>query len=164
MSSTTRKRFARVQEERDSVETHEPRDDKWGEHLLCDTSNIPAREGYTQRWMRTHIRGEIDYQNIRDKINQGWRPRMADTIQKTFGLPIIDFEGQSVIGVRGSILVERPIELHARHKKKIQEMTDLQLRSVYGLMNETPVNRHGDPRPTMDITRRVSYREPIVDD
>jgi hypothetical protein len=157
-------RKARTQDLRESEPVHEQYAD-WDESLLS-TKNIPAREGYSQRWVRSTVKGEQDQANLQRKFNQGWRPRLLSTIPKGQFVAHVDFMGQEVIGIHGSILMEIPTELLNRHKKRVREATNLQSQSVKSnFLNSRDQNERGDARLSFEETSRTQRgRIAAVDD
>jgi hypothetical protein len=116
--------------QRESEPVHEAYPEYYDDDALLSTENIPAREGYVQRWVRTSIHGNEDQSNVFKKVNKGWKPRERSTVPKGQYVMHVDFEGLDVIGIRGMILMERPIALHERQRKKVQEATQLQMQAV----------------------------------
>lgn len=143
---------------------HAPYDDMdWGEIAVRDTTHIPPRPGYVQRWMRTEIRGVPDVKNVTKRYRQHWRPRATSTIEKTFGIPTVDFEGTEVIGVRGSILVERPEAINAKHREYNTTQALAQLSAANPFVGPS-INRYGEPTPVMNVQTQTIFTEPTIDD
>jgi len=84
-----------------------------------DTKNIPPREGYVQRWVRTKIAGAEDPSNVFKSSNVGWKPRMADSVKNGFMVPTIEYNGENIIGLHDTILMERPKTLDNKTQKHI---------------------------------------------
>lgn len=161
------RRKTRAQESRAAEVVHETYDDvDWEPKGLLDTSNIPARPGYVQRWVRTELNGLPDPNNVGKRFNQGWRPRMADTVASGQFVPTIDYRGSNVIGMVGNILMERPIELHERHRRYVQSMTDAQTQSVSENLYRVHERGSGMGRPSMQQESTVSRGRsaPVADD
>lgn len=71
--------------------------------------DIPARDGYVQKWVRTRLNGEEDYRNLSKQQRLGWRPRPADTLPDGYAPPTTKTESLgNVIGVGDLILMEMP--------------------------------------------------------
>lgn len=157
-------RKTRTQDLRESEPVHEQYAD-WDESLLS-TKNIPAREGYSQRWVRSTVKGDQDQANLQRKFNQGWRPRLLSTIPKGQFVAHIDFQGQEVVGVHGMFLMEIPTPLLERHKKRVREATDLQAQSVRSnFLNSRYPNDRGDAQLAFEETSRTQRgRIAAVDD
>ena len=149
-------RTSRTQETHEAIPVREDRDFVWVEPTVLDTTNIPARPGYTQRWVRTKVKGEDDQRNVYDKINKGWRPRMVDSVPKGQYIPNIDFNGQNVIGIHGMILMERPLAQHESHARYIRQQTDNQMRSVKENFMRVHSPSDGFSEPKLTNTTQVS--------
>jgi hypothetical protein len=103
--NTRAPRASRIQESREADVFHEDTlDVDWEPKGILDASFIEPRPGYTQRWVRTHINGIPDPQNVGKKFNEGWRPRPADTVPKGHYVPTIEYQGSNVIRKYGNIL------------------------------------------------------------
>jgi len=120
-------RASRTQETRAADVVHEVSHMSWESPALLDTTHIPARPGYVQRWVRTKLRGEDDQSNVFRKINQGWKPRLLDSVPKGSYVPNVDFNGVNVIGIHGNILMERPVEIHEKHAAYNRQQAENQM-------------------------------------
>jgi hypothetical protein len=60
-------RAPRAQEMRAADQIHEEYDVNWDDDSLLNTDNIPQREGFVQRWIRTTINGIEDQKNVQKK-------------------------------------------------------------------------------------------------
>jgi hypothetical protein len=154
MSNTARS--SREQETRAAEELHDAYSDSWEASGMLDTSNIPAREGYDQRWVRTKTRNEDDQSNVFKKINQGWRPRQADTVPKGQYIPQIEFNGSNVIGIHGNILMERPKAIGDKQRAFIRKQSEAQMRSVQENMFKVHTPGSGLVAPSMTNDTRVT--------
>ena len=146
---------------------HEPYEDTWEDPTLLDTSHMPARPGYVQRWVRTKINGEDDATNLMRKSQQGWRPRRADTVETDVYIPKIDFNGVEVIGMQGMVLMERPESLHKAHAARIRRDTDAQAMAAENNMFKVhrPGEGFGAPQVVEHRTRTSRGRRPdVLDD
>lgn len=156
---------SRTQETRAAEEVHETYDDKWESPSLLDTHNIPAKDGFVQRWVRTKTKGEDDQNNVFRKINQGWKPRLLSSVPKGSFVPNIDFQGSDVIGIHGMILMERPKKQHEAQAAYNRKAADNQMLAVK--QNMFKVHKEGDgiTRPSMNSKSDVSKgRMPGFDD
>lgn len=165
--SLGRTRKSRTQESRAADVVHESYDDvDWEPKGLLDTSNIPERPGYTQRWVRTELNGLPDPNNVGKRFNQGWRPRPADSVASGSFVPTIDYKGSNVIGMVGMLLMERPLELHEKHRRYVRSMTDAQTRSVNENLYRVHERGDGFSRPSMHNESTVSQgrKAPVADD
>jgi len=92
---------------------------------------IPAREGFMQRWMRTKLAGEDDPKNIAKSINQHWRRRDPSTIPSDLAAPTVYLDGiGNTIGISGMVLRERPVEINDQYKDRVKERTKTQMSAV----------------------------------
>ena len=128
MANLTREQRVSREQELRSAEHDEYAD--WDNDSLLDTKNIPARTGFVQRWVRTSVKGEEDQANVFKKMNKGWKPRSLDSIPKGQFVMNVDFQGVNVVGIHGMILMERPIALHERQRKSVEEENRLQQMAV----------------------------------
>ena len=158
-------RKSREQESRVADPIHEEYPEYYDDDTLLSTENIPARQGYVQRWVRTSLQGKEDQANIFKKMNKGWKPRPLDTVPKGQYVMKIDFNGSQVIGIHGMILMERPIALHERQKNSIEAQNKSQIMSVKHNMMQVHDPRSGLTSPEFDLrTSTTRGRMPAVDD
>lgn len=128
----TRKRVAkksRAQTQRSTDTLREERNDL----LWVEGNNLPniaAREGMTQRWVRTKTNGNDDEKNLWKRQNQGWEPRKYSTIPKGQYVPKINFDGDDIVGMHDMVLMERSIELHERYHNIRRNDVRLQQRAI----------------------------------
>jgi len=157
-------RLSREQESREADEIHESYDD-WGSDYLLDTSKIPARPGYVQRWIRTGMKGEDDRANVFKKMNKGWKPRLLNTVPKAQQVLKQDFNGDEVIGIHGMILMERPDRLHERQSNEVKRLADLQMEAVKSDLFKVHERGDGFSRPEFSNNSRVKRgRSALIDD
>jgi hypothetical protein len=162
MNNTTR--LSRTQETRAADDIHEDYQDEWETPELLDTANIPARPGYVQRWVRTKVKAEDDQVNVFRKINQGWKPRTMDSVEKGQYIPNIDFQGTNVVGIHGMILMERPEAQHRKHMAYNANMTRNQIESVKQNVFNVHTEGNGMVRPSIKMKSEVHKGRPIVPD
>ena len=161
----TDSRQSRTQETREAEEVHESYNNNWDNPGLLDTKNIPARDGFVQRWVRTKVKGEDDQSNVFRKINQDWKPRLKSSVPKGAFIPNIDFQGKDVIGIHGMILMERPQKQHEAQAKHIKEATNSQMSAVKKNIFNVHEAGSGMTQPAMRNNSSVSKgREPGFDD
>lgn len=161
-----RKRPSREQETHAAEPVHDEYAN-WDNDLLLDTKDIPARDGYVQRWVRTHVKGVEDQGNIFKSYNKGWRPRQLSSVPKGQYVMHITFQDAEVIGIHGMILMERPDYIQKRVRDSVQEATDNQMRSVRNDLYKVHDERDNISRPDFDVKSEVSRgrgRPPKVDD
>ena len=116
---------------------YESYNDVWNASGLLDTTHIPARVGFVQRWVRTKLNGVDDPKNVMKRMNQGYRPRLADTVPKgTFAPTVNSRQFGDIIGMDGIILMERPAKLHESHARHNREMASKQMEAVNGILNQ----------------------------
>lgn len=156
MTDEQDERTSRDQESREGDVIHEEYNDEWEEMSLLDTQNVPARAGFVQRWVRTEINGDADSSNMNRKFNQGWRPRLANTVAKGEFVPTIKYQRSNVIGMQGMILMERPERQHAAHGRAIKADTKNQMRSVDESMFKAHSANSGMTAPERDSSSRVT--------
>lgn len=168
MAHDLRRRESREQTVREAEDDYATYED-FAEFDMLSTKNLPAREGFTQRWVRTKIKGVDDYTNVQRKMAKGWKPRLLSSAPKGQFISHIQFMGQDVIGnPMGMLLMERPEEMHARERIHVKRMVNNQLiaveQSIFNL-------RGGGDRyvndPTMSVRQTHSQgggREAAVDD
>lgn len=129
----SKSRTSRASTSRAAEETHELRDefeDIDFSPATLDTKNIPPRDGYVQRWVRTQVGNKSDQSNVYRSTNVGWKPRSADSVRKGTMVPTVEFNGENIIGVHDTILMERPIELDRKHKQYEANLTANQMKAV----------------------------------
>jgi hypothetical protein len=162
-SKMTTTRLSREQEQRAAEPVHENYDDY--DDALLSTDKIPARDGYVQRWIRTHVKGVEDQSNVFKKINKGWKPRLRSTVPQGQFVMHLDFNGQDVIGIHGNILMEMPKALFDRQSKSVRERNDLQMSAVKNDLMKVHDPASGMTAPQLEIKSEVTRgRKAIVDD
>ena len=128
-------RASRSLESREGDVIHEPYGDMWTQSGLLDTSHIPARNGFVQRWVRTKMNGVDDPKNVMKKMNEGYRPRMANTVPEGQFAPTVNSRQYGdIIGMDGIILMERPEKLHKSHAAHNRAMAGKQIEAVNGIL------------------------------
>lgn len=164
--STTRKRTTRTQEKRAAEPVHEYHGGFNEDGTLLDAPE--SRPGFVQRWVRTKLEGHDDPGNLVRRLNQGWRPRSADTIPKGFFAPTISHgEYGNVIGTHDMLLMERPEDLHQKYTDKVKEDTKNLERAVKANLGQTHnPNQQGFTRPQMETQTSVTKGRPapVADD
>lgn len=155
-------RRSRTQESREAEPIHEPYDDAWEPQGLLDTSLIPPRDGMCQRWVRTKILGDDDPNNVGRALNQGYRPRMADTVPKGAFVSTIQHEQYgSVIGMHDMMLMERPEHLDKLAAKRQRVATDSLQKAVDENMFRVHEPGQGVTAPRRSLkTQVVRGRQP----
>ena len=157
---------SREQESRDGEERG-VRDNQWEYRGVLDTTDIPAREGFSQRWVRVSDSTGDDQGNVHRRINQGWRPRQASTVKKTDYVPQINYQGADVIGIHGMILMERPTEQHNSEAAYRRRIADNQMQSVTTMLQDVHDPRSGLTRPEFEDSKSqvtTGRRASVADD
>lgn len=118
-------------------------------------SNLSApapRPGMSQRWIRTHVHGEVDVANVQKSFTEGWKPVRADSVEQTFYAPTIS-EGQwaGCIGVHGILLCEMPTKRLEQRTAYYAAQTKLQTQAV-----EQDLARESHPGMPITQIRRSS--------
>jgi len=160
MAGLTREQRAAKMQQQNDLDSRESREQElrvadpvhedyasWDEDSMLNTSNIPPREGYVQRWVRTLVKGTEDQANVFKKYNKGWKARPRSSVPKGQFVMHVDFNGEDVIGIHGMILMERPKALQDRQRKAVDENTRLQMSSVKQSMYKEHDPRSGLSRP-----------------
>lgn len=156
-------RLSRNQEQRGAEPVHDEYSDMWEEPLSLDTRACPPRPGYHQRWVRTILDNAPDIQNVANRMNQGYQPRMGDTVPKGAMVQTVNWENFSnVIGIHGMILMEIPEEKHLRRQRAIQRATRDQMQAVDNDLMRDDENAHGIGGPRMTSRSTVTRGRPNV--
>lgn len=146
----SKSRTSRANTSRAAEEVHEARnefEDIDFSPANLDTRNIPPRDGYVQRWVRTKVGNEDDQSNVYRSTNVGWKPRAASTVPKGSMAPTVEFNGDDIIGVHDTILMERPVEVDIRHKQYEQKLANSQMQAVENDMLKVHDRSSGMGRP-----------------
>ena len=122
---------------------------------------VPARQGYVQRYINTE-----DRSNYSNQTRRGWRPRAVETLPEGYkSTPKIQSgEYEGCIGVNGQILMEMPIALFAKHQQHQRNETEKLEKAVENNLYKT---RGPGMAPTeKEATTRASVgrRVPIIPD
>lgn len=150
-------RVTRDQEARAAQEVYEEYEDLWEERGMLDTSLMPARPGFVQRWVRTMLDQHPDHRNVAKKFNQGWRPRFTSSIPEGIETPSTDFgKWTGVVGIEGMILMERPAEMHAAQVRRIKRDTQRQMTAVDATMARARNPGEAFGTPTAKRRRQVT--------
>lgn len=148
-------RLSHEQESHGAEEIHERYNDQWEPKGVLDTESFPARPGFAQMWVRTKIGNEDDVANIGRRMNEGWRPRLKETVKAGF-VPTVMFEDSEVIGIRGMVLMERPLALHESQQAYIRKTADDMQRASDENMFAVHERGSGFGRPVAERSTRVS--------
>ncbi len=128
---------------------------------------IPAREGFDKRWIRTRIGGEDDPRNLAKAFNKGWRRRDPATIPPNIGAPTTYVEGVGEsVGMSGMFLAERPKKLSAVHKRRVDDRTNAQMAAVDGALDRShDANDSGFGKPVRTGKTQIQTGVmPVFDD
>jgi len=170
---TTETRTSRANESRAAEEIHDDRSDE--EFAIddidfspanLDPKNIPPREGYDQRWVRTKTGAEDDSGNVYKSTNLGWKPRKADTVPRGALVPTVGFNGDNVVGMHDTILMERPAIISKKQKAYEQKQSDNLLQAAEQDMHRVHSKNSGLTRPEYNTKSKVSQGRvaPVSDD
>lgn len=165
MTTDKTQRVSRTQETRNADVIHETYNDVWEEKGSLDTSDIPAKPGFVQRWVRVLDRsGNPDRKNVFKMARNGWKPRVRTDVEKGMMFPNLNFDGQDVIGVNDMVLMERPEAQHKSQRDYIRSQTNQQISGVKTTLSGV----HTNPlfvEPRLKISTDVSRgRMPVTDD
>ncbi len=94
-----------------------------------DLEAPPARPGFCQKWIRTHIGNEADHKNLAKRFREGWTPRRLDSVHNYIGVPALkEGEFAGIVGVFGMILCEMPLRMKeqrdAFYREKLRRQTE----------------------------------------
>ncbi len=100
--------------------------------------------GMAQRWIRVKINGMDDPQNVALSIQEGWRPRPADTVSQDLFFPVISF-GQwgNVISNSDSVLMHRPIKMNEGYKRHYAAQTERYVQGIKTYVKDNMPAGHG---------------------
>ena len=160
-------RKSRIQQTREAEPVHEEYEYDFEQKGILNTDKIPAREGYSQRWVRTKIKGEDDQTNVFKRINEGWTVRPIDSVPEGLKAvaPRVDLNGSQVIGIHGNVLMEMPTKKLEAKKRYVRKATENQSEAVRQNMFNVHKDGSGMSRPTMQNKSSVSKgRVPEVAD
>ena len=150
MTDMNTARTSRAGTSRAAEENHDLRDDVEDIDFSpanLDTRNIPPRDGYVQRWVRTKVGNDNDQSNVYRSSNLGWKPRQADTVLQGSMVPTVEFNGDNIIGVHDTILMERPKTIDDKHKAYERKLADSQMQAVESDMLKVHDSSSGMGRP-----------------
>lgn len=107
-------RTSRDQETREAESVHDMPIDFEAQGPLPD---IPARDGYAQRWVRVRKGKDADAQNLFAAQRRGWTPRSPNTVSKSLQWLTVQREGLGgVVGANDVVLMERPMAINDRER------------------------------------------------
>ena len=142
-------RGSRAQEARVADPVHEYWDDNVSDSAL-DTSRIPPREGYVQRWVRVRLKGQEDQSNAYRRYNKGWKPRLKSSVPEGQFVMSTNFNGLDVIGTPSMVLMERPKEFEDRQRRANEQATQMQMAAVKQTMYKQYSPGSGMSRPEFE--------------
>ena len=129
--------------------------------------NIPARQGYAQRWVRVAIGNEADAKNMSTRARRGWLPRQASTVDQNLKYMFVERANfGNVIATHDVILMERPLELHKKieqhERNKVRDMEKALKHNLFREHREMGGNRTGFNAPIDESTSKVIKGSPRV--
>lgn len=121
---------------------------------------VKARPGYVQRYGRISLQGQDDVENISRLEAKGWSPRKSDTLPSGSKAPVIrKGEYTGYVGIRGNILMERPVELNEQYRQANRDATEAQIDHVRRqLFAEHRPGVKALGRPKMEVESSVGVR------
>ncbi|MGB5832591.1 MAG: hypothetical protein WBG92_11455 [Thiohalocapsa sp.] len=94
-------------------------------------AEVPARDGFKQRWIRAAQAGAADDENLYKAAQNGWVPRQADTIPEHFAVQrVSDRTFGNVVMAGDMILCERPLEQHEWFTRGVRHQQEAQMQAV----------------------------------
>ena len=159
MNTTTR--TSRATKSRAAEEGYEEREINFIDDIdfspaNLDTKNIPPREGYDQRWVRIKIGSEDDSKNVFRMANMGWQPRKADTVKKASMVPTVNFNGDNIIGVYDTILMERPDAIGKKQRTYEDDLSNRQIDAAKHDVYSVHDKNSGLTKPEYNSQSKVS--------
>lgn len=149
---------------RDTI--HDDDDGEW--QTVLRTKAPPARPGFAQRWVRLTTMGVEDVANVMKKRNEGWEPRMADSMPAGFFAPIVQHSSFGNVIVNGDmILMERSLKTHEKHQRHNAKMATLQASTIERYLSQHAPGGNGYGAAEVEkFERKVSTgrRPKIADD
>jgi len=130
---------------------------------------IPARDGYAQRWVRVAIGNQPDLRNISTAERRGWKPRPIDTVHKSLRFMKADLsEFGGVIGTHSCVLMERPKAINDKvamyERKKVKDL-NVAVKNMIGRdYQNMGGSRSGFTAPSADYENRVTRGKLRVQD
>lgn len=136
-------RLSRDQETRANGGFHRTWDDmKEGDFTMRSREDMlkapEKRSGFEQRWISVEANGVALADNVSSRIGEGWLPRPLSSIPKNFPVPTIsDGKFAGFIGVRGMVLMERPVSIHKQATEAVRAKTRRQMQAVEAQLAQT---------------------------
>jgi len=160
-------RDSRDQETRESNDLHDV-----NEPIFEDTGplpEVPARDGYSQRWIRVHNGNEEDGRNIYAASRKGWTPRTLETVGEAYKWLTTKLGDRgNIVGTKSMVLMERPIELDRRAsqvtKGRRHELENAVKQNLFSEHNGLGGSTTGFTAPKVDSTVQVERGQPVVAD
>ncbi|MGH1372980.1 MAG: hypothetical protein ACRBBW_13150 [Cellvibrionaceae bacterium] len=160
---------------------HESREQESREHddlydlnepIFEDTGplpEVPARDGYAQRWIRIQKGNEEDGRNIYAASRKGWTPRSLETVGDAFKWLTTKLGDRgNLVGTKSMVLMERPIELDRRAsqvtKGRRQELEKAVKQNLFSEHNGLGGSSTGFTAPQVESASQVERGQPLVAD
>jgi hypothetical protein len=140
-------------------------DDDWQQILR--TKAPPPKAGYAQRWVRIMTHGVEDVANVMKKRNEGWEPRMADSLPAGFFAPVVQHASLGNVIVNGDmLLMERPLRIHEKQRRHHAKMASLQATAIERYLSQRAPGERGYGAAEVEkFERQVSTgRKPKIAD
>lgn len=163
---STRSRTTRTQASREETPVREEAISFETDSALPD---IPAREGYDQRWIRVRANNQDDAKNIYTASRRGWTPRSPGTVGKAQNFLCIQREGLGgVVGTHDMVLMERP---HAISRKEAEVRrgarrgrTEAVKGGLFSEYKNLGTSEEHFTRPSVESSNRVERGRPVIQD
>jgi hypothetical protein len=141
--------------------------DEWRAPRTLDAP--PARDGYTQRWVRFDTHEGPDNRNSQNKSREGWTPRTLESVPEEYRhFPTINRGSLGdVIFADGMVLCEMTIQRAAERNENVQRVNRRQQAAVNDEIDQVNTGAgHGFGRITRSEqrTRTVGSRQMVIQD
>jgi len=129
-------RLSRDQETRANGKMHKTWDDMAeGDFVMRSREDMlrapDKRPGFEQRWISVEANGNVLADNVSSRLGEGWLPRPIASIPKDFPVPTIsDGKFAGFIGVRGMVLMERPVSIHKQAADAVRDRNRRHMQAV----------------------------------
>ena len=117
----------------------EPQDDPL---KFVTSQDLPPLPGNVQLYVRMSIQGVPDWDNVRNYLSRGWKPRTRDTVPEGYSVgsrkvAFDELEFGNVVCNRDRILMERPRLMDEREKARDKAMQSDINSQIRGLVRDS---------------------------
>ncbi len=159
-------RASRTQESRDAEPVHEV---PISFESTGPLPNIPARPGYSQRWVRVKKGADNDAHNIFSAQRKGFTPRKPDTVAQHLQWLTVQHEGMGgCVGTHDVVLMERPNELSAQEaeikRRDRRARTAAVKNNLFSEFKNVSRAAGDDTMPEIENVARVERGRPQIQD